>query len=166
MAFALHTSRRLHAEHEAVTRLLARLERTLAALNPMQGPAPEDPAWASLARAVETAIEAEVRPHFAFEEAQLFSLLIEAGEGDLVEVLREEHVVIIEIMDALTPLLAASRSESPSVAQWQQLKTLGLEFCERLTAHAQKEDVAMLPAMEMAFDADTDALLIERYAFA
>ena len=41
--------------------------------------------------------------------------------------------------------------------------TAGLEFAERLSSHAQKEEMSMLPALDNLLDADTDAELISGY---
>ena len=49
-------------------------------------------------------------------------------------------------------------------AEWQTMKLLALEFSERLASHAQKEDGALLPALENLLDEETDRELFGAYA--
>ena len=110
-----HVNRRLHEEHVAVIALCAKLEASLAS-------GKQDP---ELIKAALAAIEGEVEHHFAFEEAELFPRMKEAGEGDLVELLLEEHVAV---RDAARRFTAAAR-QAPYGAD---LRPAGLEFAERL----------------------------------
>jgi hemerythrin-like domain-containing protein len=139
-------NRRLHEEHVEVIALCAKLQASLASGKP-------DSALLSAALA---AIEGEVERHFAFEEAELFPRLKEAGEGDLVDLLLEEHAAV---RDAARRFVAAAREVPPGAA----LRPAGLEFAERLASHAQKEEVSMLPALEDLLDAEADAELIAEY---
>lgn len=139
-------NRRLHEEHVAVIALCARLEAALASGAP-------DPALLKTALA---AIDEEVERHFVFEEAELFPRLKEAGEGDLVELLLEEHAAV---RDAARRFAAAAK-QSP---HGSELRPAGLEFAERLASHAQKEEMSLLPALENLLDEATDAELIMGY---
>jgi len=139
-------NRRLHEEHVAVIALCARLEASLASGTPD----------AALLKTALAAIDDEVERHFVFEEAELFPRLKEAGEGDLVELLLEEHAAV---RDAARRFAAAAR-QAPHGAE---LRPAGLEFAERLASHAQKEEMSMLPALEDLLDADTDAELLGGY---
>jgi len=139
-------NRRLHEEHVAVIALCARLEASLASGRP------DD----ALLRAALAAIDDEVERHFAFEEAELFPRLKETGEGDLVELLLEEHAAV---RDAARRFATAAK-QTPYGAE---LRPAGLEFAERLASHAQKEEISLLPALEDLLDADTDAELIAGY---
>ena len=145
-ALGRQVNRRLHEEHVAVIALCARLEASLAAGKP-------DTALLKTALA---AIEDEVERHFVFEEAELFPRMKEAGEGDLVELLLEEHVAV---RDAARRFAAAARQDPPGA----ELRPAGLEFAERLASHAQKEEVSMLPALEDLLDRETDSELIVGY---
>ena len=77
-------TRRLHEEHVATLALCSRLEATLAA-------GKTDPV---LMRAAAAALAGEIERHFAFEESDLFPRLRAAGEGELADLLHEEHVTI------------------------------------------------------------------------
>ena len=141
-----HVNRRLHEEHEAVIALCARLEASLASGN----------VDARLIKEALAAIDSEVERHFVFEEEELFPRIKDAGEGDLVDLLLEEHAAV---RDAARRFSAAARQTPPGA----DLRPAGLEFAERLASHAQKEEVSMLPALEDLLDADTDAELIVGY---
>jgi len=158
------TCRRLHEEHEAVFELLRRLKRALA--NPQANAAPDflDPAWSALARDVRSGLEFEVARHFDFEERSLFPILIEAGEGDLVELLDADHKVIREVTAPLLGLLGKWQRGNLEASVWHSLKRLGLELCDRLTEHALKEEQAMLPALESVLSEEEDRELFAAYA--
>jgi len=87
-------SRMLHEEHMTVLLLLERLE---SALNRAGRDVPPDVADGDVIRLMgdlQAGIEGEITNHFAFEENELFPCLAREGEGDLVDLLCEEHVVI------------------------------------------------------------------------
>ena len=140
-------SRRLHEEHQATLALWARVEATLAAGR-------SDPA---LLRSAAAALADELHRHFRFEEEELFPRLAAAGEGDIGELLREEHDVI---RAAGERFIALVRDDAASAA----LKPLGLELAERLVGHVQKEEMALLPALEDFIDEETDRELDSTYA--
>jgi hemerythrin-like domain-containing protein len=146
-ASATQVSRRLHEEHVAVIALCGRLQASLAAGKP------DD----ALLRAALAAIDEEVERHFVFEEKELFPRLEEAGEGDLVDLLLEEHAAV---RDAARRFAAAARQDPPGA----ELRPAGLEFAERLASHAQKEEMSLLPALDNLLDEATDAELILGYA--
>src|SRR5512139_2393070 len=99
-ALGRQVNRRLHEEHVAVIALCARLEASLASGKPD----------AALLKTALAAIEDEVERHFVFEEAELFPRMKEAGEGDLVELLLEEHAAV---RDAARRFAAAARQDPP-----------------------------------------------------
>ena len=111
---------------------------------------------ADLARSCAVALAHEISRHFAFEEEELFPRLAEAGEGDIAELLTEEHVVIRSAAQAFSAALEAQ--------DWRQLRAAGLELSERLNAHVQKEEMSLLPAVEDLLDEETDARLALAYA--
>ncbi len=164
MDFQRQTSRRLYEEHAATLQLLARVERVVTGRAGAYPPPAGDPAWPSFARTLLAAIEGEVARHFEFEERDLFPRLDEAGDGDLVGLLNEEHSSIREVAQPLANLLRQTLGGALTVQQWQTLKTLALEFSERLGSHAQKEDGALLPLLENLLDEDTDRELFGAYA--
>ena len=160
-----HVTRRLHDEHEAAFRLIARVERAFAGLaaDPMLPP-PAAPEWSALLRDMKTALEFEITGHFDFEERALFPLLIEAGEGDLVGILDDEHKAIRAVAAPLIELLRKFPGSGLDATDWRSLRALGLELCLRLDAHAHKEEAAMLPALETLLDAEQDRELTASYA--
>ena len=148
MNFNRQTTRRLHEDHEATLALWNRFEQAASARN---WPPGED-----LARACASALAGEISQHFDFEETELFPRLTEAGEGDIAELLAEEHVAIRAAAQAFT--------EAFERQDWQQLRAAGLELSERLGAHVQKEEMSLLPAVEDLLDDETDARLVLAYA--
>lgn len=147
MEFNRRISRRLHEEHAATLALWGRLESVLAAGR-------HD---AALLKSAAASLERELDRHFRFEEAELFPRLAEAGEGDIGELLREEHETI---RAAGIRFIALAREDSPS----KDLRTLGLELAERLVSHVQKEEMALLPALDDFIDEETDHELDSAYA--
>ena len=164
MEFQRQTNRRLYEEHVATLQLLARVERVYTGRAGAYPPAAGDSAWPAFARALLTAIEVEVARHFEFEERDLFPLLEEAGDGDLAALLNEEHVTIRAVAQPLAGLLRQALASGLQAQQWQAMKTLALEFSERLGSHAQKEDGALLPLLDNLLDEDTDRELFGGYA--
>ncbi len=164
MDFQRQTNRRLYEEHVATIELLGRVERTFTGRAGAYPPAEGDSGWASFARTVIGAIEVEVARHFEFEERELFPRLDEAGDGDLVALLNEEHATIREVAGPLAELLRKSLAGGMQPADWQCMKTLALELSERLGSHAQKEDGSLLAVLEDLLDEDTDRELFAAYA--
>lgn len=166
MSFESHVNRRLAEEHAATLELLTRVESRLTGSAGAWPPPPGDAAWPPLARTLLAAIEGEVARHFAFEEEKLFPLLTEAGDGDLAVLLLEEHGTIREVAAPVAALARRSLAAPLADAEWQTLRTHGLEFCERLASHAQKEDLSLLPVLEGLLDETADRTLFEHYALA
>lgn len=164
MDFQRQTNRRLYEEHLATLQLLARVERVVTGRAGAYPPAAGDAEWPPFARALLAAIEVEIARHFEFEERDLFPRLEEAGDGDLAALFSEEHATIRAVAQPLAGLLRRALADGLPPQQWRTLKTLALEFCERLGSHAQKEDGALLPVLENLLDEDTDRELFGAYA--
>jgi len=155
-------SRKLHEEHVAIIDLLGRFGRALE--RPGAGPpAADDASWRVLLAQVATALEHEVTRHFELEETQLFPRLQERGEGDLAELLLEDHEVIRGVSRPLLGLLARAQAGNLDAAGWGSLKTLGLELVDRLGSHAQKEQGALVPLVDELLDEATDEELWTTY---
>jgi hemerythrin-like domain-containing protein len=155
-------SRKLYEEHIAVIDLLGRFGRSLERLG-AGPPAADDPAWRVLLAQVGTALEYEITRHFDLEETQLFPRLHARGEGDLAELLFEDHEVIREVTRPLLGLVARAQAGALDVAGWRSLKASGLELVERLSAHAQKEQGALVPLVDEMLDEATDQELWTQY---
>jgi hemerythrin-like domain-containing protein len=149
-------TRRLHEDHVATLALWNRFEQAMAASARAWPAAAEELEIASLLRSCAAALAGELWRHFDFEESELFPRLVENGDGDIAELLAEEHAVIRSAAQGFTAALEAR--------DWQQLRTAGLELSERLMAHAQKEEMSLLPAVEDLLDEETDTRLALDYA--
>lgn len=136
-------SRRLHEEHQATLALWARVEAALAA----------NGADAPLLRNAAASLADEVHRHFIFEERELFPRLADAGEGDIAQLLHEEHATILEAAQRFITLVKDGGAQN-------EIRVLGLELAERLVSHVQKEEMSMLPALEDLLDDATDAELV------
>jgi hemerythrin-like domain-containing protein len=149
-------SRLLDDEHRANLELLGRVEKALAA--------GRDAEVAALAGALARQLESEVGRHFDFEERELFPRMTDAGDGDLAELLTEEHAVLREVAAELVPLARAVAAGTASAADAATLRIVGLEFVERQVAHIQKETMALLPMLDDLLDDETDRALAFEYA--
>lgn len=147
MAFDRAISRHLHEEHAATLALWGRVEQSLAA--GAHAPA--------LMREAAAALAGEIERHFEFEESQLFPRLAAAGEGDIAELLTEEHAAIREAGARFMALAGAE----PAPAE---LRALAFELAERLVSHVQKEEMALLPALDDLLDEQSDRELQLAYA--
>ena len=163
MEFQRQITRKLHDEHVNIIALLERFGQALARLR-VQVPAAGDPEWNVLLVQLGAALQYEVTRHFALEEDQLFPLLRERGEGDLADLLLEEHAAIRAVTGPLTELISRARLGQLDAAGWRMLKANGLELVERLSSHAQKEQGALVPLVDEMLDETTDDRLWIEYA--
>ncbi len=147
MEFNRHISRRLHEEHDATLALWGRVEASLAA-------GKHD---ALLLQTAAAALAQELDHHFRFEERELFPRLAAAGEGDIGELLQEEHEVIRQAGQRFIQSVKEDSSKN-------EVRLLGLELAERLVAHVQKEEMSLLPALEDLVDEAQDGELSAAYA--
>jgi len=155
-------SRKLHEEHITILALLDRFGQAL--LRPRtQPPEHGDPVWRQLLAQLESALQYEVTSHFGLEEDQLFPRLHQRGEGDLAELLFEEHEAIREVTRPLLDLFARSRSGEFNEGDWRSLKASGLELVERLGSHARKEELALVPLVDEMLDEQSDNALWDEY---
>ena len=157
MTFRCQVNQALDNEHLATLELLGRVETF------MRLPAPAGADLARLAGSLTDHIERDVGRHFDFEERELFPRLEEAGAGDLVELLMEEHRAIRQVTAELLPLARAAAAGPLDRAQAEAFKRCALELIERLRAHIDKETVALLPEIDNALDDDADRELALGY---
>jgi hemerythrin-like domain-containing protein len=163
MSFLRQVSLALDEEHRQTLVLLARVEQAFARTH--RGEA-RDPGLASLTASFARHIELDLGRHFDFEERELFPRFEAAGEGDIADLLTEEHVAIREAVADFLPLARAAAAGTLDDAGWDALKRSALETVERLSAHIQKETVALLPMVDDLLDDDTDRDLAMSYASA
>jgi hemerythrin-like domain-containing protein len=147
MRFTTQVSRRLHEEHDATLALWQRVQRM--ALQP-------GAETHALLRKALAALEGEIGKHFEFEEQVLFPRLATVGEGDIGELLTEEHVVIREAAARLKSALAGERFDAA--------RGTALELAELILGHVDKEEKSLLPAVDNALDEATDEQLTLEYA--
>jgi hemerythrin-like domain-containing protein len=142
---------------------MQRLEQLLA--RNQRGSAPDigDRGVAQLLSDLSTGMGAEVQRHFDFEENQLFPYLNGIGEDAIGAHLADEHRAIRPIGIKIAKLARGAAAQGFDEATWDEFRRLGQELCEQLPAHAQKEDMALLPLLEDSMDADTEARLLEEY---
>ena len=157
MDYRRQTPQALDAEHRASLGIYGKLEQALVARD-REG-------LVRLAGPLARHLEAEVTHHFDFEERELFPRLSEAGEGDIAELLAEEHAAIREVAVALLPLVEAGPA-TLDAAQAGDFRRLALELVERQIAHIQKESMALLPMLDDLLDDEADRELSFAYTSA
>ena len=163
MEFERQISRKLHEEHTAALSLLARFEYALVRLG--EPPPPRDDLlWRGLLAQLTETLQYEITRHFDLEEDQLFPRLHQRGEGDLAELLFEEHESIRAIARPLLALIARAAAGELDAVGWKGLKVSGMEMIERLGSHAQREEGALLPMVDEMLDEQTDRDLWNDYA--
>ena len=156
MSFTRQVPQALDDEHRANMGLLDRVERAL-------GGAGAQSELATLAGALVRQLERELVHHFGFEEAELFPRMAEAGDGDLVALLTEEHQSIRAVGEELLPLARALSEGALAAGDRPAFKRLALELVERMAAHIQKETLALLPLLDDLLDDETDRELVVAY---
>ena len=164
MELVRQVSRMLHEEHMTALLLLERLE---SALHRAGRSEPSDVADSDVIRLMgdlQAGIEGEIANHFAFEENQVFPCLARVGDGDLGDLLCEEHKVILPLGRRLAELARVVRAGHLTGDDWEEFRRLGSEFVERLRSHIDKEEMGLIPAVEGAIDEEEDSRLAEQYA--
>jgi hemerythrin-like domain-containing protein len=162
MDFTNRISQALHDEHRATVALIERLER-LIARHRSGAPDAKEPATAQLLADLSVGIAAEVERHFAFEENHIFSYLEAAGDSAIGAHLTDEHSAIRPLGVNIASLARDAAAHGFDAAQWETFRRAGQELCERMLAHIQKEEMALLPLIDETMDADTEARLYMEY---
>ncbi|MCB2040533.1 MAG: hemerythrin domain-containing protein [Rhodoferax sp.] len=158
MSFNRQVGRALDEEHRNYLELLGKLEHSLARAK--TGDAELGPLMAQFARAMEHDIER----HFRFEEESLFPLMRDAGDGEMADLLVDEHETLREVATELLPLARAAAAGPLDAAQWGKLRLHAQEMIERQVAHIQKETMALLPMLDDLLDEQSDRELAFAYA--
>ena len=156
-------NRMLHDEHMATIALLERIESTLAA-HRKAAPDAEAPDIASVLRDLISSVEADISVHFAFEQDELFTRLSEAGDTGMTSILQEEHDVILPLGEQVSALARTALDSGFTEENWAEFRRLSAELVERMIAHIQKEEMALLPMVEDLLDPETDMHLSEAYS--
>ena len=164
MEFSRSINRMLHDEHMAVISLLGRFGGYLRDHPGGRPPAPEDRSGDGILREIASAMENEVTAHFAFEEAALFPLLRDAGEGELPAALSEEHAAILPVGRRVAELARGAIATGFTDDGWAEFRRLGSVLASELAAHAEKEEIGFLPVLEDMLGPDEDSKLAADYA--
>lgn len=163
MSFTNRISQTLHDEHGATVALMERLEQLLARGRRGGPPEKADSSVARLLSDLSTGVEAEVERHFAFEENQLFPYLEAVGDADIGAHLTSEHAAIRPLGVRVATIARIATANGFAPAEWQEFMRLGQELSDRILAHVQKEEMALLPILEENMDAETEARLYQEY---
>jgi len=164
MDFRRHVARALHEDHVATFAVLERLETLLGRHGPSRAPQPADAEAARLLKDLIAALDTEIGPHFTFEQESVFPLLAAAGEREMGAHLLEDHQAILPLARRLAALAKSARGAGFAAAAWTEFHAAGAELVERLVSHAQKEEMAMLPALDDLLDEEADGRLAVDYA--
>ena len=164
MNFARQVSHTLDTEHRGNLELLGRVEQALARA-PRAG-AGREAEFARLCGAFVRLIEQDIDRHFDFEERELFPRMAQAGEGDIAELLKEEHDAIRAVAAEILPLARTAAAGTLDDRGFDALRRGALEMVERQVAHIQKETMALLPLLDDLLDDDLDRELAFAYASA
>jgi iron-sulfur cluster repair protein YtfE (RIC family) len=154
------SSRILHDDHMASIALLSEVERVV--LPRREVPAQNDETMRLINRLC-TALSGEVVGHFDFEEDTIFPMLAEYGMADLGELLVEEHHVLRSVMNETVATARASRDAGFSPETWATFRRLCGELIERLTSHIEKEERALVTALEDSLTPEIDTELAARH---
>jgi hemerythrin-like domain-containing protein len=160
--FSNRVSQTLHDEHRATVDLMERLE-TLITTHHRTRP---DTAKSEVTRLLlETAagVESDVGRHFDFEEQHLFTFLNSLGDDAIGAHLTDEHAAMRPIGERLAVLARSGAAGGFDDDSWTEFRRLGLELCERMLFHLQKEEMALLPLLQDSMDSETEARLYEDY---
>jgi len=163
MSFTNRVNQKLHDEHLATVALMERLEQLIARHKPGSPPDTADRSVMQLFSDLSAGLETEIDHHFSFEEDHLFSYLRAIGDQAIGAHLTDEHLAIRPLGKRLAELARAASAGGFDAARWNEFRRVGAELCDRLFAHVQKEEMALLPLLEENMDADTEARLYREY---
>jgi hemerythrin-like domain-containing protein len=93
----------------------------------------------------------------------LFVYLDGVGETAIGAHLTEEHAVLRPLLSELAAVARQALAAGFDAVTWAQFRRLARESCERLPAHIQKEEMALLPLVQDTMDAETETRLSQEY---
>jgi len=163
MEFSRRTPQVLHEDHSATIKVLEALE-TMIANARRKVPAISDPTVMHALSMTAGAIEQEISTHFAFEEQELFTRLEEAGDGAIGAHLKQEHAAILPLGQQVATLARSAMDSGFTDHSWGQFRAACSEMIERMFAHIQKEEMALLPLLDDLLDPETDMDLSTNYS--
>ncbi len=160
----LNITQALHRDHLKTLALLERLENDLNRQGVANPPDTGDGPMRSLLIDLTSVLEAEVKGHFAFEEAHLFPRFAEEINPSIPAMLRAEHGIIRPLAESIVERARLALAEGFDAASWKAFREQGLELVEREVFHVQKEEMGLLPALETILDSSDDSELSMAYS--
>lgn len=157
-------NKRLSREHTNVIGLLARFDSFLRAEENRVFSQSTRAAGRQLFLDLKCALETEVPNHFSIEEERLFPLLEENGFQGMVEMLKEDHLIILQQVAELVPTLRRlSVAEEVSADEWNKFRETGMTMANLLSIHAEKEEFGFVPTLEDLIDESQARELLAAY---
>ena len=153
----------LHEEHFHIVMLFCDLENRVtgsAAQQPLDPKQPDD--RQQLERLI-VALNGVVR-HNAFEEKELFPLLCRGGAVDMVEMLEDEHLVMVPLVKRLRRCAADILDSGADAPKWQCFCAAAQEFTQQILLHLQKEELGIVQVLDTLLDRNEELRLVHRYA--
>ncbi len=163
MDFTRRTAQLLHEDHQATINVLEALDQMIAKAR-RKVPDISDPSVLKTLQMAASAIEEETSQHFTFEEEELFTRLEEMGDVGIGQHLRGEHQAMLPLGVAVAQMAREAIENGFDEQTWPPFRNTAGELIERMFAHIQKEEMALLPALEDLLDPETDMELATRYA--
>jgi hemerythrin-like domain-containing protein len=163
MSFTRRTAQMLHEDHQATIQVIESLDQMIARAR-KAAPDASDPTVMATLKSAASAIGDEISNHFAFEETELFTRLEEMGDVGIGTHLREEHSAILPLGQQVTERATKALESGFSEPEWNEFRSLAGELIERMFAHIQKEEMALLPMLDDLLDSETDMELSTSYA--
>jgi hypothetical protein len=108
----------------------------------------------------------EVIEHNIFEETVLFPLLSEHGEGELAELLVQEHVAIGPLARRLSELAAEFWARGTRPGLWAEFCDIARDLVAEMLPHLQKEELSVVQRLGAFLDPETDHRLARKLATA
>lgn len=165
MDYQFEICRRLSREHQEAADLLDRLEKFIQSHGAGRQPDWEGPDTRRIMGDLKGALRTGIPNHFAIEEQELFPLYAQDDGADMVELLLDDHRVILGLADEIRPLVekALSPTEGLDQAEWDSFRAKGNVFVTELASHAEKEDFGFVPALDELMDPGTAKRVLDRY---
>ncbi len=163
MDFTRRTAQMLHEDHQATIIVIEALDQMIAKARKKAPDTGAPDIHKALKSAVDV-IDSEVGSHVAFEEDELFTRLEEFGDVAISAHLREEHALLLPLGQQVAGIAGKALSDGFTDATWAEFRNLSGELIERMFAHIQKEEMALLPMLEELIDSETDMELATAYA--
>jgi hemerythrin-like domain-containing protein len=162
MSFTRRTAQLLHEDHQATIEVIEALDQMIARAR-KNAPDLGDAKVRAALTAATNAIEEEISIHFAFEEDELFTRLEDMGDVEIGAHLRDEHAAILPLGKEVSQRAKRALDTGFSSTEWVEFRTVTGELIERMFAHIQKEEMALLPMLDELLDSKTDMELAMAY---